>query len=136
MYHSLPCKGRWRACTGALSVCPDPLGLVQGECGPIWPWRVRRTDRKGRRHRQEHIVRKLREADRVVATGGSTAEVGMALGVSGATVARWRSQHGGLEAEGAKELGQPRDETGRPKRTVAELTLDIEMLKELARARF
>ncbi|MGA2873833.1 MAG: IS3 family transposase, partial [Candidatus Dormibacteria bacterium] len=37
---------------------------------------------KGRRHTPEQIVRKLREADRLVAAGASAAEVGKALEVS------------------------------------------------------
>jgi cell division protein FtsB len=41
-----------------------------------------------------------------------------------------------MKAEDAKELRRLRDENGRLKRMVADLTLDIEMLKEVARGKF
>ena len=91
---------------------------------------------KGRKHTPEQIVRKLREADRMAGEGASLAEVAKALEVSEATVGRWRSQYGGMRANEAKELRQLRDENGRLKRMVAELALDNQMLKEVARGKF
>ena len=49
---------------------------------------------KGRRHTPEQIVRKLHEADRLVAEGKSMAVVLKALGVSEQTYYRWRKATG------------------------------------------
>ena len=44
-----------------------------------------------RRHTPEQIVRKLREADRLLGEGADVAEVARHLEVSEATYQRWRS---------------------------------------------
>src|SRR5271166_7050588 len=65
----------------------------------------RRTDHvKRRRHTPEQIVRKLREADRMLAEGTETPEVCKALEVSEATYHRWRAQYGGMKADDVKRL--------------------------------
>jgi len=91
---------------------------------------------KGRRHRPEQIVRKLREADRLFAEGKAVAEVAKALEISEHTFSRWRNQYGGMKADEAKELRHLRDENRRLKHLVADLTLDNQMLKEVARGNF
>jgi putative transposase len=57
-----------------------------------------------RRHTPEQIIRKLREADRLLAEGCEIPEVCKALEVSEATYHRWRAQYGGLKADDAKRL--------------------------------
>jgi putative transposase len=91
---------------------------------------------KGRKHTPEQVVRKLREADRLLAEGRTVAEVAKALEISEHTFSRWRNQYGGMKADEAKELRQLRDENGRLKRMVANQALDIEMLKEVAKGKF
>jgi putative transposase len=91
---------------------------------------------KGRRHTPEQIVRKLREADRMLGEGKAVAEVVKELGVSERTFSRWRNQYGGMKANDAKELKRLKDENLRLKRMVADQALDIEMLKEVARGKF
>jgi putative transposase len=88
---------------------------------------------KGRKHTPEQVVRKLREADRLLGEGKSVAEVAKALEISEHTFSRWRNQYGGMKADDAKDLRRLRDENARLKRLVADLTLDNEMLKEVAR---
>ena len=91
---------------------------------------------KGRRHTPEQIVRKLREADRLLGEGQDIAEVAKHLEISEATFHRWRAQYGGMKANDAKELRQLRDENQRLKRMVADRELQIEMLKEISRGNF
>jgi putative transposase len=91
---------------------------------------------KGRKHTPEQIVRKLREADKLLAEGKSLSEVAKALEVSDYTYLRWRQQYGGMKADDAKELRRLKDENGRLKRVVADLTLEVELQKELARGNF
>ena len=89
-----------------------------------------------RKHTPEQVIRKLREADRLLAEGRSTEEVAKELGVSETTFHRWRNQFGGMKAEDAKELRLLRDENRRLKHLVADLTLDVQMLKEVAKGNF
>jgi putative transposase len=88
---------------------------------------------KRRRHTPEQIVRKLREADRLLAEGGEVPEVAKTLEVSEATYHRWRAQYGGLKADDVKRLKELETENARLKRIVADKELQIEALKELGR---
>jgi putative transposase len=54
---------------------------------------------KGRRHSPEQIVRKLREADRLLAEGGDVDAVCRHLEVSVQTYQRWRSQYKAMRPE-------------------------------------
>src|SRR5947207_1608294 len=88
---------------------------------------------KNRRHTPEQIVRKLREADRMLGEGVELPEVMKALEVSEATYHRWRAQYGGMKADDAKRLKELERENMRLKRIVADQLLDIARLKELRR---
>ena len=59
---------------------------------------------KRRRHTPEQIIRKLREAERMLGEGKTIAEVAKELGVSEQTYHRWRNQYGGMKADDAKRL--------------------------------
>src|ERR1700751_2583164 len=88
---------------------------------------------KRRRHTPEQIVRKLREADRLLGEGVGLPEVTKQLEVSEATYHRWRAQYGGMKADDVKRLKELEIENARLKRIVADQLLDIEGLKELAK---
>ena len=91
---------------------------------------------KGRKHSPEQIIRKLREADRMLAEGKTNAEIAKALEVTEWTMSRWRNQYGGLKGDDAKRLKELEKENSRLKRIVADQTLDIDMLKEIAKGKF
>jgi transposase len=93
----------------------------------------RRIDVKRRRHTPEQIVRKLREADRMLGEGSEIPEVAKALEVSEATFHRWRAQYGGMKADDVKRLRELERENTRLKRIVADQALDIQGLKEIAK---
>src|ERR1700736_5872426 len=86
-----------------------------------------------RRHTPEQIIRKLREADRLLGDGAEIADVARHLEVSEQTYHRWRNQFGGMKADDAKRLRELERENGQLKRIVADQVLDIEMLKEVAK---
>jgi putative transposase len=88
---------------------------------------------KRRRHTPEQVVRKLREADRLLAEGREVPEVCKQLEISEATYHRWRAQYGGLKADDARRLKELETENARLKRIVADKELQIEALKELGR---
>jgi putative transposase len=93
----------------------------------------RRTDMKRRRHTPEQIIRKLREADRMLAEGKSIPEVAKTLEVSENTFHRWRAQYGGMKADEVKRLKELERENQSLKRIVANKELEIEGLKEIAK---
>jgi transposase len=94
----------------------------------------RRTDHvKRRRHTPEQIVRKLREADRLLGEGTETPEVCKALEVSEATYHRWRTQFGGMKADDVKRLKELERENAQLKRLVADKELENLALKEISK---
>ena len=91
---------------------------------------------KRKRHTPEQIVRKLREGERMLNEGQDLAEVLRQLEVSESSWARWRNQYGGMKADEAKRLKELERENARLKKIVADKTLEIDMLKELAEGNF
>jgi putative transposase len=89
---------------------------------------------KRKRHTPEQVVRKLTEADRLLAQGADTAEVARQLGVSEQTYFRWRNQFGDLKAEDAKRLKEL--ENARLKRLLADAELEKDALREIAEGNF
>lgn len=88
---------------------------------------------KGRRHSPEQIVRKLREADRLLAEGTDLQDVCRHLEVSVQTYQRWRWQYKAMRPEDVVRLKTLEKENARLKRMVAEQALDLDMLREVAR---
>ena len=91
---------------------------------------------KRKRHTPEQIIRKLRDADRMLSEGKDIALVCQSLAVSEATFHRWRNQYGGMKADEAKRLKELQIENGRLKKLVADQALDIQILKEVTRGNF
>ena len=87
--------------------------------------------KKRKRHTPEQVIGKLREADAMLSGGASLGQVLQALGVSEATLNRWRNQYGGMKSGEAKRLKELEQENARLKRIVADQALDITMLKDL-----
>ncbi len=85
---------------------------------------------KRNRHTPEQVIGKLREADAMLGTGRTIAQVVQQLGVSEQTYHRWRNQYGGMKASDAKRLKQLEQENTRLKRVVADQALDKQILKE------
>ena len=86
-----------------------------------------------RRHTPEQVIRKLREADRLLGEGRDVGQVAKQLEVSEQTLHRWRQQYGGLKADDAKRLKELERENGKLKRMVAERLLENQALKEIAK---
>jgi putative transposase len=86
---------------------------------------------KRKRHSPEQIIRKLRDADAMLAGEKTIGQVCQALEVSEQTFHRWRQQYGGMKAEEAKRLKELEDENRRLKKLLAEAELDKAILKEV-----
>ncbi len=96
-------------------------------------WAKEVTLVKGRRHTPEQVVRKLREADRLLAEGSDVDAVCRQLEISIQTYQRWRSQYKAMRPEDVVRLKQLEKENARLKRLLAEKELDNDMLREVAR---
>jgi putative transposase len=89
---------------------------------------------KRRRHTPEQVVRKLREAEGLLAEGKTIPEVAKAPAVSENTFHRWRAQYGEIKADDVKRrLKELERENQTLKRIVANKEVEIEGLKEIAR---
>ncbi len=91
---------------------------------------------KRKRHDPEQVIKKLREADAMLASGKTIGQVCQALEVSEQTFHRWRNQYGGMKAGEAKRLKELEDENKRLKKVVAELTLDKDILQEALKGNY
>jgi len=83
--------------------------------------------RKG--HTEEQILQALRQAE----GGERVTEVCRKLGISEQTFYTWRRKYAGVGLGELRELRQLRDENGKLKKLVADLSLDRHMLQEIVR---
>ena len=88
---------------------------------------------KRRRHTPEQIIRKLREAERLLGEGKKIPEAAKELGISEQTYHRWRNQYGGMKANDAKRLKELERENRSLKAIVADQALEVRALKEISR---
>ena len=78
-------------------------------------------------HTEEQIVAVLRQVE----AGARVAEICRKVGISQATYYQWKRQYSGVGVSELRELRQWREENGRLKRLVADLSLDRQMLQEI-----
>jgi putative transposase len=88
---------------------------------------------KRRRHTPEQIIRKLREAERLLGEDKTIPEVAKTLEVSEQTFHRWRNQYGGIKADDVKRLKHLERENSRLKAIVADQALENRALKEISK---
>ncbi len=87
-------------------------------------------------HSPEMIINKLREAEILLNQGANVGEVSRKVGITEQTYYRWRKEYGGMRIEQAKRLKDLEKENARLKKLVADLSLDISILKEATRGNF
>ena len=90
--------------------------------------------RKG--HSPEQVLNKLRQVEVAIAGGKSVGQAVREIGVTDHTYYRWRREYAGLNLDQAKRLKRLEQENARLKRTVADLALDKQILKEAAEGNF
>lgn len=74
--------------------------------------------------------------DVLTAQGKSIEKICRELGVSDATYYKWRKEYGGMQVDQARRLKDLETENKRLKRAVADLTLDKQILQEVASGNF
>jgi len=81
-------------------------------------------------HTPEQIVKKLRQADAIIASGGTVEQACKQLGISDATYYNWRKQYGQMKLDQVKQLKALQKENAQLKKLVADLSLDNAIIKE------
>jgi putative transposase len=84
----------------------------------------------------EQIVGKLRQIEVLMNQGKTVALAAKEAGVTDQTYYRWRKEYGGLQLEQAKKLKDLQKENGQLKRALATLTLEKQVLKDIAEGNF
>jgi len=89
-----------------------------------------------KRHTAEQIIGLLRQAEVELAQGRRIGEICRGLGVSEASLYRWRAEYSGLKIDEVRRLKDLERENARLKHAVAELTPDKQILREAAEGNF
>ena len=85
-----------------------------------------------KRNNAEQIVTKLRQIEVLVAQGRTIGQACKEAEISEQSYYRWRNEYGGLEIEQAKRFKEFERENARLKRLVADLSLEKQILKDVA----
>ncbi len=88
------------------------------------------------RYKPEQVVTVLRQIEVAMANGKSTPQACKEAGIHTQTYYRWRKEYGGLKVEQAKRLKALEKENTRLKRRVAELSLEKQVLQDVAGGNF
>ncbi len=87
---------------------------------------------RGKRFSAEQIIAMLRQIEVQLAQGKSLAFACKEAGISEQSYYRWRKEYGGLQLEQAKRLKDLERENARLRRLVADLSLEKQVLKDVA----
>ena len=89
-----------------------------------------------RRFKPEQIVALLRQIEVGIGNGKSTPQACKEAEITVQTYYRWRKEYGGLRLDQARRLKELERENGKLKRLVAELSLEKQILKDVAEGNF
>jgi putative transposase len=101
---------------------------IRGKLGRSSGRGERKDAQEGKKgHTEEQIVAVLRQVE----AGARVEEVCHKAGISEATYYLWKRQYSGVGVSELRELRQLREENGRLKRLVADLSMDRQILQEI-----
>ena len=89
-----------------------------------------------KRYKPEQIVNLLRQIEVGIANGKTTPQACKEAEITQQTYYRWRREYGGLKLDQAKRLKELEKENAKLKRLVAELSLEKQILKDVAEGNF
>jgi transposase-like protein len=89
-----------------------------------------------KRYKPEQIVNLLRQIEVEIANGKTTPQACKEAEITQQTYYRWRKEYGGLKLDQAKRLKELERENAKLKRLVAELSLEKQILKDVAGVNF
>ncbi len=85
-----------------------------------------------KRYKPEQVVNLLRQIEVEIANGKTTPQACRDVQITVQTYYRWRKEFGGLKLDQAKRLKELEKENSRLKRLVAELSLEKQVLRDVA----
>jgi putative transposase len=88
------------------------------------------------RYKPEQVVTLLRQIEVGIGNGKTTPQACKEAGITVQTYYRWRKEYGGLKVDQAKRLKELERENAKLKRLVAELSLEKQVLKDVAEGNF
>jgi putative transposase len=89
-----------------------------------------------KRYKPEQVVNLLRQIEVEIANGKTTPQACKEAEITQQTYYRWRKEYGGLKLDQAKRLKELERENAKLKRLVAELSLEKQILKDVAGGNF
>ena len=89
-----------------------------------------------KRFKPEQIINLLRQVEVEIANGKTTPQACRDAQITTQTYYRWRKEFGGLKLDQARRLKELEKENSRLKRLVAELSLEKQVLREVAQGNF
>jgi putative transposase len=84
----------------------------------------------------EQIVAKLRQVEVLLSQGKTVPLACKEVGIVDQTFYRWRKEYGGLQMEQAKKLKDLQKENAQLRRAIADLTVEKQILKDVAEGNF
>jgi putative transposase len=84
----------------------------------------------------EQIIPLLRQIEVETANGKSVTEACRGAGFTDQTYYRWKRQYGGMRIDEAKRMKELEKENTRLRKVVSDMSLDIQILKEVAKGKF
>ena len=81
------------------------------------------------KHTEAEMIGALKQME----AGRKAEDVAREVGVSKHTIYAWKAKYGGMEVSEAQEVRQLREENGRLKKLVADLSLDKDALQSVIR---
>ena len=85
-----------------------------------------------RNYKPEQIVTVLRQIEVQIANGKKVPQACKEAGIHTQTYYRWRKEYGGLKLDQARRLKELEKENARLKRLVAELSIEKQVLRDVA----
>lgn len=89
-----------------------------------------------KRYKPEQVVTLLRQIEVGIANGKPTPQACKEAEITQQTYYRWRKEFGGLKLDQAKRMKELERENAKLKRLVAELSLEKQILKDVASGNF
>jgi putative transposase len=89
-----------------------------------------------RRYKPGQIVNLLRQIEVGIANGKPTPQACKEAEIKVQTYCRWRKEYGGLKLDQAKRLKELMKENSKLKRVVAELSLEKQVVRDVAEGNF
>jgi putative transposase len=84
----------------------------------------------------EQIVAKLRQIEVLMGQGKTVSQAAKEVGITDQTFYRWRKEYGGLQIEQAKKFKDLQRENAQLRRAIADLTVEKQILKDIAEGNF